>query len=134
MSAAVAWDVTPAPVRMPVRPTRPQLVSVPCGEAVARRPAAPLRLTRAGRLALTLTTATAALVATIAMVSGGASASGVVIDHSTAVRPGQTLSQIAGEQLPQLPVEDAVARIQVANDLTTSQVHAGQTLLIPAVG
>ena len=26
MSAAVAWDVAPAPVRVPVRPARPQLI------------------------------------------------------------------------------------------------------------
>ncbi|WP_270889510.1 LysM peptidoglycan-binding domain-containing protein [Pedococcus sp. 5OH_020] len=132
MSAAVAWDVAPAPVRMPVRPARPRLVSLPCGEAAKAVPAAPLRLTRAGRLAITLTSVTAALVTTVALFSGGASA--MTIDHSTSVQPGQTLSQIATEQLPQLPMADAVARIQVANDLTGTQVHAGQTLLIPAVG
>ena len=49
-------------------------------------------------------------------------------------RPGQTLSEIASTQLPGLPVADAVARIQVANDLTSDQVHAGQTLLIPSIG
>jgi hypothetical protein len=57
-----------------------------------------------------------------------------VIDHSTTVRSGQNLSEVAAQQLPQLPVADAVARIQVANNLTTNQVHSGQALLIPAVG
>ena len=52
---------------------------------------------------------------------------------STTVRSGQTLSEVAATQLPGLPVADAVARIQVANDLASDQVHAGQILLIPAV-
>ncbi|KQU70477.1 hypothetical protein ASC58_01270 [Phycicoccus sp. Root101] len=111
---------------------RPQLVSVPTGEDVVIRPAAPLRLTRAGRLAITVSVAVAAVVLAISLLSGGASAA--VIDHSTTVQTGQTLSEVAAAQLPQLPVTEAVARIQVANDLTGSDVHAGQTLLIPAAG
>ena len=132
MSAAVAWDLSPTPVRVPARPARPRLVSVPCGDEVASRPAAPLRITRAGRLAITLTivVAVAAAVA-IALFPGGAPASSA--DHATTVQPGQTLSEIAAQQLPQLAVSDAVARIQVANDLTSSQVHAGQSLVIPAI-
>jgi hypothetical protein len=53
------------------------------------------------------------------------------IDHATSVTAGQTLSGVASTQLPSLPVEDAVARIQLANGMNTSQVHAGQVLLIP---
>ena len=132
MSAAVAWDVAPAPVRVPVRPARPRLVSVPTGAEVPAVPATPLRLTRAARLALTLTGVIAAVALAIAVFSGGASAT--VIDHSTTVQSGQTLSEIAVQQLPQLPMAEAVVQIQVANDLTDSNVHAGQTLLIPAVG
>ncbi|GAA2732402.1 hypothetical protein GCM10009867_08200 [Pedococcus aerophilus] len=132
MSAAVAWDIAPAPVRMPVRPVRPQLVSVPTGEDVVIRPAAPLRLTRAGRLAVTMTVVVVGVVLAISLLSGGASA--VVIDHSTTVQAGQTLSEVAATQLPQLPINEAVAQIQIANDLAGSDVHAGQTLLIPAAG
>ena len=136
MSAAVAWDVAPAPLRVPVRPARPRLVAVPCGpQAQEQAPVAPstsLRLTRAGRLAITATVAAVVLLLAITMFSGGASAT--VIDHSTTVTSGQTLSDIAVRELPQLPVADAVARLQVANDLTSSNIHAGQTLLIPAVG
>jgi hypothetical protein len=132
MSAAVAWDVAPAPVRVPGRPARPRLVSVPTGPEVAVAPAAPLRLTRAGRLALTLAVVVAAVALAVAIFAGGASAT--VIDHSTTVQPGQTLSEIAVQQLPQLSMSEAVAQIQVANDLTGSNVHAGQTLLIPSVG
>ncbi|WP_162259406.1 LysM peptidoglycan-binding domain-containing protein [Phycicoccus sp. Soil803] len=132
MSAAVAWDVAPAPVRVPVRPARPQLVSLPTGTAVPEVPAAPLRITRAGRLALTLTVVVAAVALAVALFSGGASAT--VIDHSTTVGTGQTLSEIATQQLPQLPMAEAVAQLQIANDLTGSDIHAGQTLLIPRVG
>jgi hypothetical protein len=131
MSAAVAWDVTAAPVREPRRPARPHLVSVPCGDEVRVPAPAPLRLTRAGRLAITLTVLVALVAIALATVSGGASAT--AIDHSTTVRSGQTLSEVASTQLPGLPVADAVARIQVANDLASDQVHAGQILLIPAV-
>ena len=134
MSAAVAWDVTAAPVREPRRPARPHLVSVPCGDEVRAPERAPLRLTRAGRLAVTLTVLVALVAIAVATLAGGASASSPAIDHSTTVRSGQTLSQIAATQLPGLPVADAVARIQVANDLASDQVHAGQTLLIPTVG
>lgn len=132
MSAAVAWDIAPAPVRMPVRSVRPQLVSVPTGEDVVIRPAAPLRLTRAGRLAITMTVVVVGVVLAISLLSGGASAA--VIDHSTTVQAGQTLSEVAATQLPQLPINEAVAQIQIANDLAGSDVHAGQTLLIPAAG
>src|SRR5690242_20665970 len=133
MSAAVAWDVTAAPVEAPRHPARPHLVSVPCGDEVRVPAPAPLRLTRAGRLVITLTVLVAlvAVAVAVATFSGGASAT--VIDHSTTVRSGQTLSEVAATQLPGLPVADAVARIQVANDLASDQVHAGQTLLIPAV-
>ena len=132
MSAAVAWDVAPAPVRVPVRPARPQLVSVPTGAAVPKVPGRPLRITRAGRLALTLSVVVAAVALAVALFSGGASAT--VIDHSTTVGTGQTLSEIATQQLPQLPMAEAVAQLQIANDLTGSDIHAGQTLLIPRVG
>ena len=132
MSAAVAWDVAPAPVRVPVRPARPRLVSVPTGAEVEVAPATPLRLTRAARLALTLTVVITAVALAVVLFTGGASAT--VIDHSTTVQPGQTLSEIATQQLPQLSMAEAVAQIQIANDLTSSNIHAGQTLLIPAAG
>jgi hypothetical protein len=132
MSAAVAWDVAPAPVLVPGRAAQPRLVSVPTGKDAVAAPGAPLRLTRTGRLAVTTAVLVTLVAVAIALLSGGASAT--VIDHSTTVQSGQTLSQIAVAQLPGLSMADAVARIQVANDLTSSEIHAGQTLLIPAVG
>lgn len=47
------------------------------------------------------------------------------------VRPGQTLSEIAHDAYPHLPVGEAVVRVQLANDLSSLQVHQGQRLVIP---
>lgn len=135
VSAAVAWDLNAAPAHVPGRPSRPRLVLVPTGETVPAPVASPLRLTRSGRLAITLTVASA-LVALALLIFGGSggAATAPAGDHATTVRAGQTLSQIAVEQLPGLPVAEAVAQIQVANNLSSAHVHAGQSLLIPAVG
>lgn len=47
------------------------------------------------------------------------------------IAPGQTLSEIAVTQLPALPIADAVAAIQIANDLPSTQISAGDQLVIP---
>lgn len=126
MSAAVAWDLAPTS-------TRPQLRLVPTGDAVVCRPAPRVRLTRRGRLSITLSVL--ALVAWVAfLLSPGPSVQDLTIDHAVTVSAGQTLSEVADAQLPQLPVTDAMARIQLANNLSSDQVHAGQSLLIPRVG
>ncbi|SRR5674476_1129764 len=136
MSAGAVGVFAPQPVRMPSRTTRPPLRLVGPGEragpgACARSPRT-ARLTRRGRLVITLVATVA--VATLAMVlatSGDAAAP--QIDHATTVSAGQTLSEVAATQLPSLPINNAVARIQLVNGLSTSQVHAGQLLLIPAL-
>ena len=48
------------------------------------------------------------------------------------VAPGQTLSEIAAAQLPDLSVSNGIVAIQVANELNSAQVSAGQHLVIPA--
>ncbi len=135
MSAAVAWGGAPereAPDghrRHPgtTRPGRPHLVLVPTGEAVPSRSG--LRVTRAGRLVLTLGVLVAAAALTTALLSGGG---GPVIDHSVTVAPGQTLSEVAAVELPDVPVAEGVARLQLVNDLPSAQVSAGEDILIPA--
>ena len=73
-------------------------------------------------------------VATLAVVlATSVDAAAPLIDHATIVSAGQTLSEVAATQLPSLPIRGAVARIQLVNGLNTSQVQAGQSLLIPAV-
>jgi len=90
------------------------------------------RFTRRGRLVVTLMAAVA--VATLAVVlATSVDAAAPLIDHATIVSAGQTLSEVAATQLPSLPIQDAVARIQIVNGLNTSQVQAGQSLLIPAM-
>lgn len=119
------------PFRRPARslpPTR-HLVSVPTGadaEALVERSS--LRITRRGRLAITTTLAAAAVVTGLAW---GGAGSAAPAGESITVREGQTLTSIARAEMPQVPVGEAVAQLQLANALPTSHVHAGQTLVIP---
>ena len=124
MSAAVAWDLSSRG-----QSARPQLRLVPTGRDV--RPA--LRLSRRGRLAVTLVVAAAVLMVTI-VVAAGSGAAEPVVQGTATVSSGQTLSEVAAQQLPGLPVPDGVARLQLVNHLTSTQVHAGQILLLPAAG
>ncbi len=127
MSAAAVRHTAPTVDR----PTRPDLRLVPTGAALeATRPA--LRISRFGRVLCTLgiLLVVVALGATL-LGAGSANAS---IDHTVRVHAGQTLSQLAVRELPQVTVAEGVAQIQLANGLSTSQVHAGQELRIPAIG
>lgn len=114
----------------PLGGARPRLTLVPTGaEAGPRELERTMRLTRFGRLLVTLFVATA-LVATVVTVAGsfaGASGPGQTIT----VEVGDTMSQIAAERLPDLSIPDGVVAIQVANALSTSEIHAGQSLVIP---
>jgi len=129
MSAAAAWGIDPTPGRMPSRAARAQLRLVGPGE---RAVVPTTRLTRRGRLFITLVVSAAAMALAVGVASS-VSAAGLQIDHATTVFAGQTLSEVAAAQLPSLPINEAVARIQLANELNTSQVHAGQRLLIPTL-
>ena len=150
MSAAVAWGLDPRPGRMPSRTARPHLRLVPSdgtlssearvadGERaypdkrVLAQELPAIRFTRRGRLVITLL-ATVAVTTLALMLATTVDAAAPLIDHATTVLAGQTLSEVAATQLPGLPIRDAVARIQIVNSLNTSQVHAGQSLLIPAL-
>ena len=132
MSAAVAWELAPTPGRMPLRTLRPQLRLVLPGERAVAPVRAALRINRRGRLVITLTVLAAATTLGL-LLSTSVMASGPQIDHATTVSAGQTLSEVAAAQLPGLPINEGVARIQLANGLNTSQVHAGQSLLIPSM-
>ncbi|MBA4083541.1 MAG: peptidoglycan-binding protein [Kytococcus sp.] len=122
-----ALTAAPAPPRG-ARPARSRhLVSVPTGDAALAHPATRLRMTRRGRLAVTTSMLLVASVAGAAMAFGGPATQ----PEQVTVRSGQTLGQIAAAELPELPVQQGVARLQVANGLSTSYVHAGQTLTIP---
>lgn len=121
------------PVLVPVaRPSRPDLRLVPDlpdTPARAVQPAARLRLTRRGYLAVGLIVV--ALTAACGVLIAHAAAPAPTGPTSVVVQSGQTLSEVAHHALPQLPVQEAVTRVQLANDLNSLQVSAGQTLLIP---
>jgi hypothetical protein len=123
---------------MPSRSARPRLRLVGPDERglpdeFVCAPALPAtRLTRRGRLAITIMAVTA--VVTLALLPmDPVGAADPEIGHATTVSAGQTLSEVAAVQLPSLPIPDAVARIQLANGMSTLRVHAGQSLLIPAM-
>ncbi len=142
MSAALALAIpthtphdgtSPAPLDRPAGMPlgRPQLRLVPTGALVSGRPER-VRMTRRGRLVRTGVAVAIALVLTWTVV--GAVAAGAMAPHIVTVTRGQTLSQIATQQLPGLPVRDGVAAIQLANGLSTSDIHAGQVLTVPDAG
>ena len=130
MTAAVAWGPALAPVRTPSRTARPRLRLATPGERVLAPARPAIRLSRRARLLITLMV-TAAVLSLAVVLTTSVSAAGPQTDHATTVLVGQTLSDVAAAQLPSLPVNEAVARIQLANALNTSQVHAGQLLVIP---
>lgn len=53
------------------------------------------------------------------------------IDRHVTVRPGETLSGIAARELPEVAVSEGVAQIQLANNLSSPYLAAGQDLAIP---
>ena len=138
MSAGAIGVLMPDPARMPSRTARAHLRLVGPDERgrFKRRVWQPvgstMRFTRRGRLVMTVA-ATAAVVALAMVLAASVDAAAPEIDHATTVLVGQTLSEVAAAQLPGLSINEAVAKIQLANNLSTSQVHAGQSLLIPSM-
>ena len=95
MSAAVAWDLTSGG-----RAARPRLRLVPTGPDV--RPTH-LRLNRRGRLAVTVVVLAAVLTVTVVLAAGSGAAEPVP-QRTATVTAGQTLSEVAAAQLPDLPI------------------------------
>ena len=128
--AAALPGRVPSPARMP-RPRHLSLVPAP-DESQAERAGSSGRLvlTRRGRLVLAVLGAlVAALVA--AFVLAGASAADTV-PHAVTVQPGETLSEIAVRELPDVAIRAGVIELIAANHLRSDQVTAGQVLTIPA--
>lgn len=125
MSAVAHWD-QPRVVRTPQR--RRHLTLVPSNQPVARVGRDEVRLTMRGRRVL------AALVLATLIAAGWGAGRAFASSPSTTqlvVQPGQTLSEVAHQAYPQLPVAEAVVRLQLANDLNTQHVHPGQSLTAP---
>jgi nucleoid-associated protein YgaU len=110
--------------------------SLPSGRS---RPSGPTRLTLRGRLVLVALLAAAGFgvvslgqVATDAIAADPSVPASSVPTTEWVVQPGETLWQIAESVAPEADPRDTVARIEQLNDLPTSSVLAGQTLLVPA--
>ncbi|UJH71376.1 LysM peptidoglycan-binding domain-containing protein [Ornithinimicrobium sp. INDO-MA30-4] len=89
-----------------------------------------MRLTRRGRLSITIASTVSAVVLAAGMVLSGGAANATT--EEVVVQPGQTLSQIAAAELPDTRLDMAIVDIQLANNMSTDQVRSGQTLVIPA--
>lgn len=95
-----------------------------------------VRLTRRGRLLVTLTLTAVAVVAFVLSGLGPAGAGTPTTAGQTrvvTVAPGQTLWQIAGQIAPGRDPRDVVAQITALNHLRADQLAAGQELLVPVV-
>jgi LysM domain len=112
-------------------------VSRTAGAAPAR---SGMRVTRRGRVALTLVGVAVLMVAVVAavlLVGGSAAAGRDARPLSTGyhvVLPGETLWQIAGEVDSSGDPRDTVARIRELNHLESASLTAGTRLALPAVG
>ena len=124
--SAIAWG--PTEVRHAPVPSRPRLVLIEGGAGLDEADDG-LRLTRRGRLVLLLvaTLAVAAFFALTGVRGAGATEPG----RTVTVHAGQTLSEIAAAELPGRPLDEAIVAIQLANDMSTAQVSAGQELVLP---
>lgn len=130
MMSAVAWDATASGYAAPAVPVRPHLRLVPAGRAVAADRGEGMRLTRRGRLVVTL--AAAASIAGFGMIGHVGSPAAPSASITVTVQPGQTLSEIASTQTAGFDsVREAVAAIQIANNLPSTSISAGQQLVVP---
>jgi hypothetical protein len=140
--SALAWPssgVTGQPgYAVPPRRERPRLVLVPAGAAVAAPTpghSGGLRVTRLGRLVITglvLLLLAAAVAVGVARASGGPAP--VVVPAGApviTVQPGQTLSEIAARHISGMSMDEAVTAIVLANELPSTQISAGERLVIP---
>lgn len=101
-----------------------------------RRPTAPVtRLTRRGRLLVSLAVLLLAVSGGVLLTGGGAALAGTdrpaVSHRQVTVQPGQTLWQIAERTAPGSDPRETVQRILDLNGLQTSEVQAGTALLLP---
>ena len=94
-----------------------------------------VRLTRRGRLMLTLVLLVVAVAAAVLLTGGGSAAAGADPARGTAtvvtVRPGETIWAIAERVAPGRDPRDTVQAILDLNGLQTSQVRVGTALRLP---
>ncbi len=127
MSIAVDWQ---RPSTVPNGRAQLRLVPPPAPEAATRTGVRRGGLTRRGRLVRTLAVFTVLAVIVLMRVAPLGPGE-LAVDHAVTVRSGQSLSQVAAEQLPDMPVAEAVRQLRSLNDLSGDVIYAGQSLLVP---
>jgi hypothetical protein len=128
--SAMTWTDCPPRTARPGRPALPVRVARP-----ARAAAAPVRLTRRGRLVvlvLLLGLGFGLLVVAMAPATATSDGGSTVVAERVTVRPGDTLWAIAERVRPNADPRATIARIKDMNGLTSGAAQAGQVLLVPA--
>lgn len=103
---------------------------------VQRGRPAPVRLTRRGRLLVTVLAVVVAVAAAVLLTGGGSALAGTgggpaPVAERVTLRPGETLWQIARRVQPGADPRETVQRILDLNGLQTAQVQAGTALRLP---
>jgi LysM repeat protein len=122
----------------PARARRPRPAAV-ARTPVRVHPAAPvasLRLTRRGRVLITLVLLVVAAAAVLLLRAPATASTGTTshapVARSVTVAPGQTLWEIARDARPGVDPRDTVDRIMEMNGLSSASVQAGRQLFVPA--
>jgi hypothetical protein len=126
--SALEWSTADLGFAGAGAPGRPHLVVLPGGAGRPSAPAGPVRVTRRGRLALLGVALSIAVAVGFTGMRGAGAAEPL---QSVTVGAGQTLSEIAAVELPEMSIGEGVLAIQIANQMSTAQVSAGQQLVIP---
>lgn len=110
------------------------MAMAPSGSA-AGRVSAPMRLTRRGRVVLTMLGAVlAAAIGTVAVQAQASTPTEPPPSQTVVVAPGDTLWGLASTIAQDEDVRDVVVRIQRFNGLESSDLQVGQTLQLPLEG
>ena len=126
--------VSAGPVRRPVGRTMWPSAQSP---AVAQAGHPGVRLTRRGRLVLTLSSLVLLVLVAVLTSGGGPAVAGsepgaAATADLVTVRPGETLWSIAQRESPGVDPRKTIARILDLNALDSAAVQAGSVLLLPA--
>ena len=116
--------------------TRPAPRPLPLVVPAERRSTGRARLTRRGRLTVLLVVAALLFTAfslgrAASQAAGDPAPAAVARVEQTTVMPGDTLWSVARRIAPENDPREVVAQIQALNKLTSSNIQAGQQLLLP---